>query len=83
MKIHYKMIFKKHIINDKITPTNLYEKDMVKYFILLPSLVKYFILLETTAVLSLESKYANIVVSSQSSATMCLIKTIKAVNKQH
>lgn len=47
--------------------------------------MKYFILLETTAVLSLESKYENIVVSSQSSATICLIitKIIKAVNKEH
>lgn len=35
----------------------------------LPLFVKYFILLDITAVLSLESKYENIVVSSQSSAT--------------
>lgn len=47
--------------------------------------MKYFILLETTAVLSLESKYENTVVSSQSSATICSIRTeiIKAVNKEH
>lgn len=47
--------------------------------------MKYFILLETTAVLSLESKYENIGVSSQSSATICSIITdiIKAVNNEH
>lgn len=36
---------------------------------ILPLFVKYFILLDITAVLSLESKYENIVASSQSSTT--------------